>query len=271
MYNIYRRKVKLKVKYCLSGRQPISVLKKGDEIKMQYEDREKIIDYVESLSDKTIILDVPHDVTELNWLLLKAYATQIDFMLCIHDLRLVKSCQEHEIKFYWAYPITSYYELRGILALNPCYLLLGAPLCFDLPKVKMITGLPIRLCPNLAYDNYIPRENGICGQWVRPEDTATYGRYVDAFEFATDELKREQVLFHIYKENEAWPGNLNLLLTNFGVNVDNRAIPEEIGEMRMSCGQRCMSNGTCHFCVTAMQFADAIRKKHELLKAEEQT
>lgn len=235
---------------------------------MNYEDRERIVDYIEELSDKMIILEIPYDVTAINWQLYKAYANKVNFALCIHNLQLAKECKENNIPFYWAYPITSYYELRGIIALEPCYIILGAPLSFDLPKIKAMTSIPIRMCPNLAYDAYIPRENGICGQWIRPEDIAVYEAYVDTFEFIADELKREQVLFHVYKDNGAWPGNLNLLLTNFGVNVDNRALPEEIGEIRSKCGQRCMLNGTCHFCITSVQFADAIRKKHEQMKAD---
>jgi hypothetical protein len=92
----------------------------------------------------------------------------------------------------------------------------------------------------------------------------TYAQFVDAFEFEADELKREQVLLHVYKDNKEWPGNLNLLLTNFGINVDNRGIPEEIGSMRTSCGQRCMTNGTCRFCINAVKFSEALRKQHEL-------
>lgn len=230
---------------------------------MEYVDKDKIIDYLETLSDKTIILDVPSDVDTLNWSLLQVYAEKVNFMLCLHDLNFVAPCQEYGINWYWAYPITSYYELRGLIELKPCYLFLGAPLSFDLPKIKTISDIPLRLCPNLSYDAYIPRENGICGSWIRPEDTETYGQYVDTFEFFTDELKREQVLLHIYKDNRNWPGNLNLLFTNFGVNVDNRGIPEEIGEIRSSCGQRCMTNGTCRFCINAVKFSEALRKQHE--------
>lgn len=250
------------MKYCLSGRQPLSVLKKSDEVKMQYEDRERILDYLETLPDKTIILDVPSEIDNLNWTLLKMYSAKINFMLCLHDLKLVQECKKNEIKWYWAYPITSYFELRGLLALEPSYLFLGAPLSFDLPKIKALSKIPIRLCPNLAYDAYIPRENGIYGSWIRPEDISVYEQYVDTFEFETNELKREQVLLHIYKDNGTWPGNLNLLFTNFNVNIDNRALPEEVGEVRSSCGQRCMQNGTCTFCLTSVKFADIIRKKH---------
>jgi hypothetical protein len=262
-YNIYKEGGKI-MKYCLSGRQPLSVLKKCDEVKMQYVDKDRILDYIETLSDKMITLDIPAELKaeDLNWTLFKMYSEKVNFALCLHDLSLVNSCKEYKIKFYWAYPITSFFELRGIINLEPCYLFLGAPLCFDLPKIKALTNIPIRLCPNLAYDAYIPRENGIYGSWVRPEDIGVYEKFVDMFEFETDELKREQVLLHIYKDNGNWPGNLNLLFTNFNVNIDNCALPEEVGEVRTSCGQRCMSNGTCTFCLTSVKFADIIRKKH---------
>lgn len=232
---------------------------------MQYEDIEKIMDYMETLSDKTIILDVPFDIIGLDWTVLKMYAEKIDFIMCIHNLSIAQECNNNNIKFYWAYPITSYYELRGVVALKPSYVLLGAPLSFDLPNVKSICeNIPIRLCPNMAYDAYIPRENGICGHWIRPEDTGVYSQYVDAFEFRGVDLKQERVLYHVYAENGNWPGNLNLLLVNFGVNVDNRAIPEEIGELRTKCGQKCMTtNRYCRFCINAVKFAEAIRQKHE--------
>ena len=108
--------------------------------------------------------------------------------------------------------------MNGVIAFDPCYIILAAPLCFDLKKVKAKTQIPIRLCPNLAFDAYIPRANGICGSWIRPEDVEIYEEWVDTLEFITDDLSKESTLFHIYAENKVWPGNLNLLLTNFNVN-----------------------------------------------------
>ena len=104
----------------------------------------------------------------------KTYTEKVNFILCIDNLHLAALCNLHNIKFYWNYPIFTWYELDGILKLNPCYLLLNAPLFFDLKKVKEKTNIPIRAVPNLAYDAYIPRENGICGTWIRPEDIKVY-------------------------------------------------------------------------------------------------
>ena len=257
------------MKYCLSGRQPLSLLKKCDEIKMNYEDREKILDFIEQLPQKTIILIIPEGVEEVNWNYLRMCGEKIDLILCLYDLQLVQDCKANGLKFYWAYPITSYFELRGLIELNPCYLFLGAPLSFDLAHISTF-NIPIRLCPNLCYDAYIPRENGIKGQWIRPEDVKFYEHFVTTLEFVSNELQRESVLFHIYAEDETWPGNLNLLLTNFNVNVDNRVIPEDIGEKRTVCGQRCMKDsGSCHYCDAAINFAENLKSFYTDMKLRE--
>lgn len=193
------------------------------------------------------------------------YNDKLDFYITIHDLHIHDIFKLHGLRFYWPYPIVSYYELQGILALNPAYILLGPPLSFDLKNIQSMTQVPIRLIANTSYDPYIPRENGICGQWIRPEDVPAYEEYVDVLEFVDADLTKEATLLHIYKENGNWPGNLNLLFDNFNFNVDNRVIPEDLGKRRISCRQKCMSGGSCHRCESAIQFAELIRKKHEEL------
>lgn len=254
------------MKYCVNGRQPKSILKNANQIKMQYEDRDRLINYIEEFSDKDFILYIPKDVNELDWELYKAYAEKVvNFTLCIENLNLAKECHKQSIDFYWAYPIYTWYDLQGILALKPCYIILGAPLSFDLEKVIKAcgpTGPSIRLCPNLAYDAYIPRENGIYGTWIRPEDVEYYEKYVAVLDFEVEDLKREATLLRIYKEEKAWPGNLNLLITNLRFNIDNRSINEELGQRRMNCGQRCMSSSGCRLCETCFKLGNSIRDLH---------
>ena len=236
------------MKYCVSGRQPKSILRQADEIKMQYKDCERILDYIEEFSNKTFIVEISKDEIEINWSLLNVFKEKLNnFILCIHNLNLVNEIKEKDFKFYWAYPIVTWYELEGIAALNPVYLFLNAPLSFSLQKIK---------------DKYIPRDNGIYGTWIRPEDIQIYENWVDTFEFITDDLKKESTLIHVYKDNKQWPGNLNLLLTNLNYNVDNRAIPEEIGKIRANCEQKCKSGGSCNFCSIAFKFATDVRNKY---------
>lgn len=49
------------MKYCISGRQKKSVLRQADEIKMQYKDKDRLIDYIEEFPDKTFILSIPKE------------------------------------------------------------------------------------------------------------------------------------------------------------------------------------------------------------------
>lgn len=179
---------------------------------------------------------------------------------------MYKECKHHKVKYYWAYPITSFYELEGIVNLGVCQILIGAPLFFDLFRVQSF-GKDVRVVANNCFDNYIPRENGICGVYIRPEDIQYYEDYITTIEFYTTTNQKEESLLKIYKEDQAWPGNLNLLLTNLNCNVDNRAIPEEFALARMQCRQTCMSGGKCKFCYTAMNFSRAVDKaKKEWLK-----
>lgn len=249
--------------YCINGRQPKSILEKADEIKMRFSDQDKIIEYIDEFPNKTFILNVPKEETELNWQLYKTYVEKANFILCLENLHLAQECRNRNLQFYWAFPCFTWYELRSLLALKPYYVILGAPLSFDLEKVsKILDTTKIRLCPNLAYDAYIPKQNGIYGAWIRPEDIQFYEEYVNSIEFEYQDFKQEAALLKVYKEDKQWPGNLNLLITNLNYNIDNRVIDKDLGKKRMNCGQRCMENGTCHLCESCFTLGTAIRKRH---------
>lgn len=260
------------MRFCVNGRQPYSVIKLADEIKFAYADRDRILDLVEKFPDKTVILDVPGH--EGDWKLWEMYSEKFDeFYIALHDLSRVHEFNEAHIKWYWPYPITTYYELSRIVDKHPSYVMLGPPLSFDLDKVinqlydpcDTTFQIPIRIVANVAHPAYLPVDNGthgMCGQWVRPEDVAIYSTRVRCLEF--DEcatMKEEETYLNVYRKGE-WPGNLNLIIKKLNFNVDNRAIPEELGERRMTCGHRCWAGSGCHLCVSAMKFADQIRKEH---------
>lgn len=260
------------MRFCVNGRQPYSILKKADEIKVAYTDRDRILDFVEAIPNSTIILDIPGG--ESDWKLWKMYNETFDeFYIALHDLSRAGEFNQNGIKWYWPFPITTYYELEMVVNLHPSYLMIGPPLTFDLDevlnhsyddcKIDSAEPIPLRMVVNVAHPAYLPDNgtHGICGQWVRPEDAQLYSTRIRCFEFDQVDLKQEATLLHIYKDNCNWPGNLNLLIQRLNFNVDNRAIPEELGERRMGCKQRCWSGSTCHLCVSAFHFAEQIRKE----------
>ena len=259
------------MRFCVNGRQPYSVIKIADEIKFNYVDKDRIFDLIENYSDKTIILDVPGQ--ESDWQSWEMYNEKFaEFYIALHDLNRAAEFNQAGIKWYWPYPITTYYELGMIVDLHPSYLLIGMPLTFDLDKVvsrtygdkENATPIPLRMVVNVAHPLYLPTNSmpGVCGQWVRPEDCQLYSTRIQCFEFDNVDLQQEETLLHIYKENQNWPGNLNLIIQKLNFNIDNRAIPEDLGEKRMVCGQRCWAGSGCHLCVSAFKFADQLRKEH---------
>ena len=258
------------MRFCVNGRQPYSILKKADEIKVAYIDRDRILDFVEKIPNSTIILDVPGD--ESDWDLWQVYNEKFDeFYIALHNLNRADEFNKANIKWYWPFPITTYYELNMIVKLHPSYLKIGPPLSFDLDGVlnqsydKTAEPIPLRMTINVARPSYLPDNGikGICGQWVRPEDCKLYSTRIRCFEFDEVDLKQEEILLHVYKENQNWPGNLNLIIQKLDYNVDNRAIPEELGEHRMNCRQKCQSESACRLCIAAFQFANQIKKERD--------
>jgi hypothetical protein len=258
------------MRFCVSGRQPYSIIKKADEVKFQYVDKDRILDLMEKYPDKTVILDVPGN--EGDWKLWQMYSEKFaDFYIALHDLSRIAEFNEAGIKWYWPYPITSYYELDMIVNCHPSYVMIGPPLSFDLDQIvnhlydptDSAIQIPLRMVVNVATPGYLPQNgtHGICGQWVRPEDCELYSTRINCFEFDEVDIKQEETLLHIYKDNKEWPGNLSLIIKRLNFHVDNRAIPEELGERRMTCGQRCWRTGTCQLCSRGFMFAEQVRKE----------
>jgi hypothetical protein len=247
--------------YCVSGRQPKSVIKLADEVMVDYKDIEILFDFMKDFPNKKYIIRVPR-AQEIDWKQIKLFKDTIDLTIALEDLRNYKECVNHNIPFYWAYTITTYEDLNCIAGIGASQALISGPLYFDLKEVSK-RGLKIRLIANLCYDGFIPHLNGINGTYVRPDDVPAYEPYVSTLEFRTDALSKEATLLNIYSQMKEWKGNLNLLLSNFNFDVDNRAIPVEFAEARIQCRQDCQRAGRCRFCFTAMDFSRAIDKNRK--------
>ena len=255
------------MKYCLSARQKNNLLKKADEIKIELRDFRAIPEYIEKFPNKTLILEFNNDIPEdFSWELIQAYTDKLNgnFICALSDLSIIPECSLRNIKFYYKYPVTSYFELEGLKELGVCYILVGTPLMFDLKNISSY-GIPLRAIPNLAYEPYIKHKNGIIGGWIRPEDVNVYEQYINVFEFyAPKALDKEAALYRVYAENKTWSGNLNLLIDYLNFDVDNRLFydAENFAIRRMNCKQKCISGHSCHYCIDQFQFVNTTLKKY---------
>ncbi len=249
------------MKVCLNCRCSKQYLKKADEIKVEYRDRRALLDIVDDYPDKTIIFQIPYFVedkeNDINWdnLQLANQLLRGNFIICCFSTEIAKICNVYNIKFYFGFPLQSYYQLRAAKNLGACYARLGEGLFFDMETVKLI-GVPIRAVPNVAFIDGFPRPDGVCGTWIRPEDLDTYKKYVDTIEFEDCKPTKEQALYRIYMEQKNWPGELEMIITNFNHLGLNRLILPEVAEKRLTCKQRCQSRGTCRICYRAMDLAN---------------
>ena len=251
------------MKYSISGRQPKELLQKADEIFIEYRDKDVLFDYVELYPDKKIVMFIPKDI-DVDWDLLKSFNEKLNLTLEVEQIKYTELVNFH---WFWYFPITTYFELDSILTLNTSEVLIDGPLFFDLERVKeLCKDVEIRAVPNVAFDAYIPRINGICATYIRPEDVATYEPYIDTLVFKYEDLKEERMLFQIYKEDQKWPGNLYFLIKNLNKHVDNRGFEEDFASTRLNCRQTCCRNHICHFCESYITFINTIDKNKNYLK-----
>lgn len=249
------------MKVCLSGRQDREFLKKADEIKLEYRDRRVITDFVKEYPGTNIIVELMGvDNTEIDWDALKEYNILVNnkFYVSVFSASQARTAIKNGLKFYCGYPIESEYELNGWIAAGSEYIILGMPLFFDIKRMKEIYGnkVKFRAVPNIAYLDGLPRENGINGHWIRPEDMQLYSNYIDVFEFIFKTLKQEKALYKRYIELQEWPGSLKTIIINFDAEGSNAMILPEVAKARLSCRQKCTQNGKCRICYHAVALAN---------------
>ena len=186
------------------------------------------------------------------------------FILCLAHISDIAAAKERGIISYWGYPVTTYYELDGLMQTYgedfcPAYILVGAPLTHDfnmLTKVAYAGCVPIRMVANVSYTDGFSRPDGVIGGWIRPEDLDAYEKAgLGAIEFGDCDQKKEQALFRIYKEKE-WSGELGLIITNLNYPGVIRMVLSEMSRKRINCGQRCLTTSNCQVCYRMLNLAD---------------
>ena len=258
----------------ISCRQPLVFLQEATELRVNYDDIERLRDFVteEWTCEADVVIYLPRDQL-IDWETINSYKNILNITIAVEDTSQIIETQNLGYKAFWAYPVSTEWELQSLLGLGVSQVLLDAPLYFNLDKVKYLCGenVELRLVVNKCYNSHLPHENGICGTYVRPEDIEFYSKYIDHFEFDADNsLKKEHTLYNIYTKDKQWPGNLNILLTNFNVDVDNRGFEllDEYDEKlfarrRIRCKQECQGVSHCNFCPQSVELINAIQQKAE--------
>lgn len=252
------------MKYCLTSNQDNLTLSKADEIKLNSKDQLYLPILIEKFPNKNIIIEVKDKDFLLENFLLNNIKDLRKLIIACDNYEQINICKNYNVKFYYKYSVTSFYELEALKDLGVCYILVGIPLIFDLKNVASY-GIPLRAIPNIAYEPYLPHKDGICGQWIRPEDVEKYEKYINILEFyinGDNKIQKEATLFKIYAEDKNWPGNLSIIIDFLNYNVDNRLFYDEnnLAERRMNCQMKCKTRpGACRYCENQFKFEKILK------------
>lgn len=244
--------------FCLTNRLSPRYLSHAAEIKVKYRDRESIPDLIQKYPNKTIILS-PHEPgdTNYNWDEIRRYSLicQSNFIVNLDHMFFVNEAKDNNIKFMLNTEATSYWELKGLEELGAEYAYVGIPLFFDLAH-SLDMKIKLRAVPTVAYNHILPHSDGICGQWIRPEDVDKYEGYIQILEFEPCSIDREQTLFNVYAVDKKWNTRLDILVEDLGSDAVNRLIAPEVTEARLQCHQNCQAGGQCRLCYNALKLAN---------------
>lgn len=256
--------------YCLSSQVNSEYWKLAQEIKLPYKELKRLLDIYEVNPNLTFIIRITsqEDKNKIKWDELQQYnkMTQGKVIIETDSFDIMEACKIFNIRYFYAIPVNNFYDLQALIDLGCCDVKIDAPLTHMLNKLDHF-DITIRMSPNIAYYAYIPRVDGVIGNWVRPEDVALYEEYIDVFEFEDCDKRKEEALYRVYAEQKTWPSDLNNLITNLNFSANNRLILPEFGETRMNCGQKCLTGTYCNICYRMLKLAN-LEEIRQLVKRE---
>ena len=176
-----------------------------------------------------------------------AFLAKDRLILSFFDFSIAPKILDMKIPFYYGVALENLSQLRALKDFGVCYALLDGVLMHQLHEAKIV-GVPIRAIPNIAFLDGIPRENGINGNWIRPEDIDEYSLYIDTIEFGTQPQRREQTLFKLYAKDKEWNGPLQRIVPDLYSEVYSNRFRQEYILRRMNCGMKCTFQNNCSLC-----------------------
>ena len=244
--------------YCLSSQVNKEYYIKAQEIRIKYKELNKLLDIYEINSNLSIILTITsQQKNEIKWEEIDKYNKMWQNKIIIEtdSFDIMDACKLFNIKYFYGIPVNNFYDLKALIDYGCCDVKIDAPLTHMLDKLKNF-DITIRMSPNIAYYAYIPKENGVIGSWVRPEDVELYEEYIDVFEFEDCDVHKEEALYRIYAEQKSYPSNLNNLITNLNYDASGKLVLPDFGKIRMFCGQKCANGFSCRACYRILDLAN---------------
>lgn len=250
-----------------------------DEIIIKYEDQnQELIDFLEEHQAQEIVLlveNVIQFIEEEHWRLINAiYEEHQNFSVCLHALHKFTEFSTEELRavgelkmpWFTGKLVSTFDQLNYLLSIGASQVYIVEDLGFDLQRAKRVCSsrhAKIRVFPNVAQSS-VHMTPALKKFFIRPEDLQLYSDVVDIVEFwgPTD---RQAILRRIYDKGR-WPGDLNDLILDLNYSIDSHRILAQFGEVRKTCGRKCMKGSSCAICEKISDIAQKLKSAHIQVK-----
>lgn len=174
-------------------------------------------------------------------------------------------------KYYFNIKINDWDRVIGLIDYGVSDILIVEGLGFELDKIAEIahnSGVQVRVYPNVAQSTWDDLDD-LRKFWIRPGDTKEYEPYVDVCEFYGQSEKND-ILYDIYKKDEAWFGKLSEIITGLNQELDSRYIVPRFVKKRIGCGRQCLKGGKCQMCDHIRDLSENLEKAGLMITMEEE-
>lgn len=246
--------------YCIRYNNKSQKLNEAAEISIKYDGQDiTLLEFMEANYLSRIILrvdDINDFIVNKEWKKLNAIKKKFphyNFAVCFCARQsgsrdFMKDIEELNCDWFTDYPIIDWDTLHFWAAVGVSDVYICEALGFELDRVAKFCHarkIKVRIYPNVAQHS-IKILQPLRSFFVRPEDVDFYEPYVDVMEFWCD-LEKQDVYFHIYKEQKHWPGDLSHIIIGLE-SVNNVLIKDNFAATRVSCAKDCLRGESCDLC-----------------------
>lgn len=173
---------------------------------------------------------------------------------------------ENNLPHYYSEPVVDWDEFLGFLNLNVTDIFVSGTLVFNcqlLSKKAKEYNKKIRCICNLCQSSWNATPS-LKTFFIRPQDIKLYEKYIDTFEFYTENasLTAVNTWYEIYVKDQKWLGKLNEIIVDYNTEEDNNFIISNFGESRLNCNKKCVyyPQPTCHICDKIIELSKILEK-----------
>lgn len=250
-----------------------------DEIIIRFEDNDiALTEFLTEHAHQQVVVQI-NNMSEFSeqeqWRLLNAvYEQHKNLAVCLYNLHKFAEFNAEELRaiaqlnvpWFSGNLISTFDQLNYMLTIGASQVYIVEDLGFDLRRAKRVCssrGAQIRVFPNVAQAS-VHQTPALKKFFIRPEDLQLYSDCIDIVEFwgPTD---RQAILRRIYEKGR-WPGDLSDLILDFDLSIDSNRILNQFGEVRKSCGRKCMKGDSCSICEKISSVAQKLKAAHIQVK-----